>query len=74
MQTVPHHLDVSPEMEAALEKLRHAYRLPSTTAVLELLISTQINTTVYHMTGMRQGPRLAVDNTTHNTKPTQHQG
>lgn len=70
MQTVPHHLEVSPELEADLEKLRHAYRLPSTTAVLELLISTQINTTVHRMTGMRQGPRLAVDNTNTTTSNT----
>lgn len=63
MQTVEHRVEVSAEMQQQLEQLRHAYRLPNTTAVLELLISTQIDRTVYDMTGIKPGPRLAIDNT-----------
>ena len=43
--------------------LQQAYRLPSTTAVLELLISTQIDRSVSQMTGIKPGPKLAIDNT-----------
>ena len=50
-------------MEHQLELLRRAYRLPTTTAVLELLISTQIDRSVYEMTGIKPGPKLAIDNT-----------
>ena len=63
MQTTETQVEVSAEMEHHLELLRQAYRLPSTTAVLELLISTQIDRSVYEMTGIKPGPKLAIDNT-----------
>lgn len=63
MQTTDTEVEVSADMEARLELLRQAYRLPSTTAVLELLISTQIDRSVYEMTGIKPGPKLAIDNT-----------
>lgn len=56
-------LEISAELQQALELLRRAYRLPSATAVLELLVSMQIERSVYQMTGLKSGPRLAVDNT-----------
>jgi len=63
MQTTDTQVEVSAEMEHHLELLRQAYGLPSTTAVLELLIRTQIDRSVYEMTGIKPGPKLAVDNT-----------
>ena len=70
MQTTETQVEVSAEIEHHLELLRQAYRLPTTTAVLELLISTQIDRSVYEMTGIKPGPKLAVDN----TKPDNNQG
>ena len=46
MQTTETQVEVSAAMEHQLERLRRAYRLPTTTAVLELLISTQIDRSV----------------------------
>lgn len=63
MQTVAHEVDVSADTEHALEALRREMCLPTTTAVLERLISAQIDRSVYEMTGIRPGPRLAIDNT-----------
>ena len=57
MQTTETQVEVSAEMEHHLELLRQAYRLPTTTAVLELLISTQIDRSVYEMTGIKPGPK-----------------
>lgn len=64
MQTVEHQVEISAEMERVLELLRQSMRLPSTTAVLERLISAQLDSSVYEMTGIKPGPRLAIDNTT----------
>lgn len=63
MQTVAHEVEISTELEHALEVLRQVLCLPNTTAVLERLISAQIDRSVYEMTGIRPGPRLAIDNT-----------
>ena len=63
MQTQETTVEVSAELQHMLELLRRAYRLPSTTAVLELLISSQIDQSVFAMTGIRPGPKLAIDNT-----------
>ncbi|WP_156382522.1 hypothetical protein [Acidovorax sp. Leaf160] len=63
MQTTETQVEVSAEMERRLELLRKHYGLPNTTAVIELLISRQIERSVYEMTGQRPGPRLAIDNT-----------
>lgn len=65
MQTKETTVEVSAELQHKLERLRQAYRLPSTTAVLELLISSQIDQSVFAMTGIRPGPKLAIDNTRH---------
>ena len=56
-------MDITADLQHKLELLQQAYRLPSTTAVLELLISTQIDRSVYQMTGIKPGPKLAIDNT-----------
>lgn len=63
MQTTETQVEASAEMEHHLELLRQAYRLPNTTAVFELLISTQIDRSVYEMTGIKPGPKLVIDNT-----------
>ena len=63
MQTVENQVEVSAEIEHRLERLRQAYGLPDTTAALELLISKQLDRSVYQMTGIKPGPRLAIDNT-----------
>jgi hypothetical protein len=63
MQTTETQVEVSAELQHQLELLRRAYRLPSAAAVLELLISTQIDRSVYEMTGIKPGPKLAADNT-----------
>ena len=63
MQTVEHQVEVSAEMEHQLEQIRQAYALPSTSAALELLISTQLDRSVFEMTGIKPGPKLAIDNT-----------
>lgn len=62
MQTQEHLVEVSAELERKLEQLRLAWRMPSTTAVIERLISAQLDRAVYGMTGIRPGPRLVVDN------------
>ncbi len=62
MQTQEHLVEVSAELERKLEQLRQAWRMPSTTAVIERLISAQLDRSVYGMTGIRPGPRLVVDN------------
>ncbi|MDP3229354.1 MAG: hypothetical protein Q8N13_15435 [Acidovorax sp.] len=56
-------MQASAELERHLELLRQHYQLHTTTAVIELLISRQIERSVYEMTGKRPGPRLAIDNT-----------
>lgn len=53
---------VSAELQRKLELLRRAWGLPTTTAVLERLIASQLDCSVYEMTGFRPGPRLVVDN------------
>ena len=63
MPTQQSQVDITADLQHKLELLQQAYRLPSTTAVLELLISTQIDRSVYQMTGIKPGPKLAVDNT-----------
>ena len=63
MQTQENTVEVSAELQHKLEMLQVAYSLPSTTAVLERLIGTQINRSVYEMTGIKPGPKLAIDNT-----------
>lgn len=63
MQTTENQVEVSAELEHRLELLRQAYGLPSTTAVIERLLSAQIDRSVYDMTGIRPGPRLVIDNT-----------
>lgn len=63
MPTQQSQVDITADLQHKLELLQQAYRLPSTTAVLELLISTQIDRSVYEMTGIKPGPKLAVDNT-----------
>lgn len=63
MPTQESQVEITVELQHQLELLRQAYRLPSTTAVLELLISTQIDRSVYEMTGIKPGPRLVIDNT-----------
>lgn len=57
-------VEVSADMQHRLELLRNAYRLPSCTAVLELLIGMQIDRSVLEMTGLKPGPKLAISNTT----------
>ncbi|UYL85435.1 hypothetical protein gp33 [Acidovorax phage Alfacinha1] len=63
MQTTQTLVEVSADLEHRLEQLRQHYGLPTTTAVIELLISRQIERSVYEMTGKRPGPKLAIDNT-----------
>lgn len=63
MRTKERTVEVSAELQERLEALRQAYGMPSTTAVLERLISAAIDNTVYRMTGIRPGPKLAIDNT-----------
>lgn len=63
MQTQETTVEVSADLQHKLERLQRAYRLPSATAVLELLISSQIDQSVFAMTGIRPGPKLAIDNT-----------
>ncbi|GKS93213.1 hypothetical protein [Acidovorax sp. SUPP2825] len=63
MQTKQNLVEVSADLEHRLELLRQHYGLPTTTAVIELLISRQIERSVYEMTGKRPGPKLAIDNT-----------
>lgn len=63
MPTQESQVEITAELQHQLELLQQAYRLPSTTAVLELLISTQIDRSVYEMTGVKPGPRLVIDNT-----------
>lgn len=63
MPTLDHQVDISADLQHKLELLQQAYRLPSTTAVLELLISMQLDRSVFQMTGIRPGPKLAIDNT-----------
>lgn len=63
MPTQQSQVDITADLQHKLELLQQAYRLPSTTAVLELLISTQIDRSVYQMTGIKPGPKLAIDNT-----------
>lgn len=63
MQTTETQVQASAELERHLELLRQHYQLHTTTAVIELLISRQIERSVYEMTGKRPGPRLAIDNT-----------
>lgn len=65
-------LEIPADLQHKLGLLQQAYRLPSVAAVLELLISTQIDRSVYEMTGIKPGPRLAIDNT--NTAPMGHEG
>ena len=72
MQTTETQVQASAELERRLELLRQHYQLPTTTAVIELLISRQIERSVYEMTGKRPGPRLAIDNTNTNTKEEHH--
>lgn len=63
-------VDVSAQLEHRLELLRRHHGLATTTAALEMLLSRQVDRSVYAMTGKRPGPKLAVDNTSHST--TQH--
>lgn len=63
MPTLESQVEISADLQHKLELLQQAYRLPNTTAVLELLISTQIDRSVFQMTGIKPGPRLAIDNT-----------
>lgn len=67
MHTKDTQVDVSAPLESRLELLRQHYQLPSTTAVIELLISRQLERVVHGMTGKRPGPRLAIDNTKEST-------
>lgn len=67
MQTTEHEVEVSAELQRMLELLRAAYGLPSEAITLELLIGRQLDNLVFDMTGMKPGPRLAIDN----TKPVQ---
>ncbi len=57
-------VEISANLQDKLERLRMAFRLPTCTAMLELLISMQIDSSVYQMTGIKPGPKLAIDNTT----------
>lgn len=70
MPTQQSQVEITADLQHKLELLQQAYRLPSTTAVLELLISTQIDRSVYEMTGIKPGPKLAIDN----TQPTGQEG
>lgn len=63
MPTQESQVEISAELQHKLELLQQAYRLPTPAAVLELLISTQIDRSVYEMTGIKPGPKLAIDNT-----------
>lgn len=63
MQVFDTEVEVSAELQHKLELLQRRMGLPSAAAVLEQLISTQIDRSVYQMTGIRPGPRLAIDNT-----------
>ena len=53
----------SPELEEMLNSLRHSLGLSSNAAVYEWLVAKQIEASVCSMTGIKRGPRLAVDNT-----------
>ncbi|RYF02258.1 MAG: hypothetical protein EOO32_00750 [Comamonadaceae bacterium] len=63
--TTTEQVEVSAQLEHRLELLRTHHGLPTTTAVLEMLLSRQMDRSVYEMTGKRPGPRLAIDNTQH---------
>ena len=63
MQSTECPLEITADLQHKLERLQQAYRLPSVGAVLELLISAQIDRSVYGMTGIKPGPKLAIDNT-----------
>ena len=53
----------SPELEEMLNSIRRRLGLPNNAAVYEWLVAKQIEASVYSMTGIKRGPRLAVDNT-----------
>ncbi|MBF5006968.1 hypothetical protein [Diaphorobacter caeni] len=63
MQTTEHEVEISAELQHRLELLRNALGMPDVATVMERLIGRQLDNLVFDMTGMKPGPRLAVDNT-----------
>ncbi len=57
-------IEVDEDTQQALALLADHWGMATTTAALELLISVELDRSVFNMTGMRPGPKLAIDNTT----------